>query len=81
MTWLIRNWRIVCLGLSVLTVLAIVVGGYFKGHANGYSQAKQECNQEKLETINENIQIIDKALAHDNRTNDAYIRWLQSQQN
>jgi hypothetical protein len=62
-TWIIANARIVigCLGLLVVTNALTAFGVYLKGHANGYTQAQNECNAGKVETINENIKIIDKS--------------------
>ena len=62
-----------------LIIIIIAFGAYMK--YQGKLSCLTKVNEEKTETINENIKIIDKALAHDNRSNDAYIRWLQSQQN
>jgi uncharacterized membrane-anchored protein YhcB (DUF1043 family) len=79
MMWMIKNWRIVSLGLMALITVGMVFGAYLKGDANGYSRAIAQLNLEKAETINENIRIIEKALDYNNRTNAAYRQWLQSQ--
>ena len=41
--------------LMALGIVAMVYGVYSMGHANGYSKGIGECNSEKQETINENI--------------------------
>lgn len=82
MTWILQNIKLItgCLVLLVVTNLLMGIGAYLKGDANGYSRATGEINKAKTETINENIKIIDKALAYDDRTDDAYLGWLRSQQ-
>jgi len=79
MIWIMKNWRIVSLGLLVLTTVGMVFGAYLKGDANGYSRAIAELNLEKSETINENIKIIEKAFTVDRPVGLAYRQWLQSQ--
>lgn len=43
--------------LMALIIAGTVYGVYLRGHANGYSKGIGECNSQKLETINENIDI------------------------
>jgi hypothetical protein len=81
MTWIIKNWRIVSVGLMGLALVLLVFGAYFKGHANGYTQAENECNAGKVQTINDNIQIIDEVKNIKRPLDGDYLGWLQSQSN
>lgn len=45
----------------------------------GRDEERAKCNQEKLETINENIQIIENSKTIKRPNDDGYLRWLQSQ--
>ena len=78
---LMKYKRIVFPALMGLAIAGLVYGVCLKCRADGYDQAIEETNAEKLETINENLRIKQKS---DNimRPNDNdYLDWLLSQSN
>lgn len=59
--FVVKNTRFIFPVLLGLIVVLMVYGVYQSGHASGYTQGKDECQQQKIEAINENLRIKEKS--------------------
>lgn len=75
MAWLKSKFLLIAGILFAVSVL----GAYVKGRMDGHDKAVSKHNLEKMETVNENIRIIEKAKDVRRPDDNAYRHWLQSQ--
>jgi hypothetical protein len=57
LSFLKSHWRTVSLVLMVLSIVGLVYGAYTMIDTNGYNRGIKDCNAQKQETIDENIEI------------------------
>lgn len=58
--FVVKNWRILSLFAGLVVIGLVIRGEYKRVDLAGYNRAVDECNAEKLGTINDNIKINQK---------------------